>query len=71
MPTEATQDLVAPLALEPPPLLLLLLPQPATASAPSAVAATITLPFIGTPSPGIESVVGQTIAPRTGAREGF
>jgi hypothetical protein len=68
MPTEATHDLVAPVALE---LLLLLLPQPATASAPSAVAATITLPFIGTPSLGIESVADQTIALPTAAREGF
>src|SRR5690349_24459414 len=46
MPTEATHGLVAPLALEPPPLLLLLLAQPATASAPAAAAATITLVFI-------------------------
>jgi hypothetical protein len=72
MPTEATQDLVAPLALELPPLpLLLLLPQPPTASAPTAAAATITLDFMGTPSLAIQSAVDQTIALHARAREGF
>jgi hypothetical protein len=71
MPTDATHDLVAPLAplaLVP---LLLVLPQPATASAPTAAAATITLDFMGTPSLAIQSAVDQTIALRAGAREGF
>jgi hypothetical protein len=67
MPTEATHDLVAPLAVE----LLLLLPQPATASAPTAAAATITLDFMGTPSLAIQSAVDQTIALHARAREGF
>jgi hypothetical protein len=51
MPMLATHDFVLvplPLALLPP-LLLLLLPQPATASAPIAVAAMIALPFMDTP----------------------
>jgi hypothetical protein len=59
--------LVAPLAVE----LLLLLPQPATASAPTAAAATITLDFMGTPSLAIQSAVDQTIALCARAREGF
>jgi hypothetical protein len=70
MPTEATHDLVVPLALEPPPLLLLL-PQPATASAPTAAAATMTLDFMSTPSLAIQSAVDQTIALCARAREGF
>jgi uncharacterized membrane protein YfcA len=69
MPTEATQDLVVPLAVVP--LLLLLLLQPATASAPTAAVATITLDFMGTPSLAIQSAVDQTIALCTRAREGF
>jgi hypothetical protein len=69
MPTEATQDLVAPLAVVL--LLLLPLPQPATASAPTAAAATITLDFMGTPSLAIQSAVDQTIALHARAREGF
>jgi hypothetical protein len=68
MPTEATQDLVVPLAVVP---LLLLLLQPATASAPTAAVATITLDFMGTPSLAIQSAVDQTIALCTRAREGF
>jgi hypothetical protein len=67
MPTEATQDLVVPLAVVP----LLLLLQPATASAPTAAVATITLDFMGTPSLAIQSAVDQTIALCTRAREGF
>jgi hypothetical protein len=50
------------------PLLLL---QPATASAPTAAVATITLDFMGTPSLAIQSAVDQTIALCTRAREGF
>jgi hypothetical protein len=68
MPTEATQDLVVPLAVVP---LLLLLLQPATASAPTAAVATITLDFMGTPSRAIQSAVDQTIALCTRAREGL
>src|SRR5262252_8138668 len=73
MPTEATHDLVAPLALVPLLLvpLLLVLPQPATASAPTAAAATITLDFMGPPSLAIQSALIKPSPCVPGQGKGF